>query len=108
VLQSERVSTPALSSGTPGYTNPITGIADCCALVASGHAAAAPPSAASNSRRPTATVIRPSRVSCVNGTIPRHKRAVFTFKEGKMLEFARRLTRPPLLRVTAGAFEGLF
>ena len=43
---------------------------------ASGHAAAAPPSAASNSRRPMVTVIRPSRARCVNGTIPRHERAV--------------------------------
>jgi len=28
------------------------------------------------------TVIRPSRARCVNGTIPRRERAVFTFKEG--------------------------
>src|SRR6516162_1072494 len=34
---------------------------DCCACAASGHAATAPPSAASNSRRPMVTVIRPSR-----------------------------------------------
>jgi hypothetical protein len=40
---------------------------------------AAPPSAASNSRRPMVTFIRPSRARCVNGTIPRHQRAVFTF-----------------------------
>ena len=33
----------------------------CCACAASGHAAAAPPSAASNSRLPMVTVIRPSR-----------------------------------------------
>src|SRR6516165_5568686 len=44
--------------------------------------AAAPPSAASNSRRPMVTVIRPSRARCVNGTIPRHERAVFTFGNG--------------------------
>ena len=31
--------------------NPITGIADCCARAASGHAAAAPPSSVMNSRR---------------------------------------------------------
>jgi hypothetical protein len=31
------------------------------------------------------TVIRPSRARCVKGTIPRHERAVFTFKEGRML-----------------------
>ena len=30
--------------------NPITGIADCCARAASGHAAAAPPSVAKNFR----------------------------------------------------------
>ena len=36
-------------------------IAGCCARAASGHAATAPPSAASNSRRPMVTVIRPSR-----------------------------------------------
>src|SRR5215831_275447 len=36
-----------------------------CAPAASGHAAAAPPSAASNSRRPMVTVIRPSRARCV-------------------------------------------
>ena len=40
-----------------------------------------PLSAATNSRRPMVTVIRPSRVRCVNGTIPRHERVVFTFKE---------------------------
>src|SRR5262249_20159771 len=56
----------------------------CCALAASGHAAA-PPSATINSRRPMVTVIRPSRARCVNGTIPRHERAVLTFEEGRML-----------------------
>src|SRR5258708_26701129 len=51
----------------------------CCgARAASGHATA-PPSAASNSRRPMMTVIRPSRARCVKATIPRHRRAVFTF-----------------------------
>ena len=44
---------------------PITGIADCCARTATGHAAAVPPSAARNSRRPMVTVIRPSRARCV-------------------------------------------
>src|SRR6516225_4098154 len=53
----------------------------CCARAASGHAATAPPSAASNSRRPMVTVIRPSRARCVKGTIPRLQRAVFTFEE---------------------------
>src|SRR5262249_17281400 len=48
----------------------------CCARAASGHAAAAPLNAASNSRRPMVTVIRPSRARCVNGTIPRRERAV--------------------------------
>jgi len=57
---------------------------DCCARAASGHAAALP-SAANNSRRPMVTVIRPSRARCVNGTIPRHERAVLQFKEGRML-----------------------
>ena len=46
------------------------------AVSASGHAAAAPPSAASNCRRPMVTVIHPSRARCVEGTIPRHERAV--------------------------------
>jgi len=50
----------------------------CCALAASGHAAAAPPSAVSNSRRPMVTVMRPPVRWCVNATIPRHERAVFT------------------------------
>ena len=52
---------------------------------ASGHAATAPPSAASNSHRPMVTVIRPSRARCVEGTIPRHERAVFTSKDDRML-----------------------
>src|SRR6516162_4814766 len=47
---------------------------------ASGHAAALP-SAASNSRRPMVTVIRPSRARCVKERIPRLQRAVFTFEE---------------------------
>src|SRR6516165_1323379 len=53
----------------------------CCARAASGHAATAPPSAASNSRRPMVTIMRPSRARCVEGRIPRHARVVFTFKE---------------------------
>src|SRR5262249_22039695 len=53
----------------------------CCAHTASGHATAEPPSAASNSRRPMVTVIRPSRARCVKGTIPRLQCAVFTFEE---------------------------
>src|SRR5262245_12065473 len=55
------------------------------ARVPRGHAAAAPPSAASNSRRPMVTVIRPSRARCVEGRISRHKLAVLAFKEGRML-----------------------
>src|SRR5262245_29660215 len=44
-----------------------------CARAASGHVAAAPPSAASNSRRPMVTVIRPSRAKVRKGndTTPR-------------------------------------
>jgi hypothetical protein len=30
------------------------------------------------------TVIRPSRARCVEGRIARHRRAVLTFKEGRM------------------------
>ena len=62
---------------------PITGIAGCCARAASGNAIAAPTSAASNSRRPMMTLIRPSRARCVKGTIPRHERAVFTGQGGQ-------------------------
>jgi hypothetical protein len=51
----------------------------------SGHAAAVPPSAASNSRRPMVTVIRPSRARCVKATIPRHQRAVLTAPGGPRL-----------------------
>src|SRR6516225_1325180 len=72
------VTKRAEPSADPPSTNPITGIAPCCARAASGHATAAPPNAASNSRRPMVTVIRPSRARCVKGTIPRHERAVFT------------------------------
>src|SRR5215472_10516885 len=53
-------TTPALSSGTPGYTNPITGIPGCCAPAASGHAAA-PPSSVMNSRRFIVAIIRSPR-----------------------------------------------
>src|SRR5580704_1791824 len=38
---------------------PITGIGDCCARAASGHAAAAPPRADMNCRRPMSIVICP-------------------------------------------------
>src|SRR6516162_3389169 len=64
----------------PGSMTPMRGIfdADCCACTASGQVAAAPPSAASNSRRPMVTVIRPPRARCVKATIPRHERAVLT------------------------------
>jgi hypothetical protein len=40
-----------IASGDLGSRNPITGIAGCCALAASGHAAAAPPISVMNSRR---------------------------------------------------------
>jgi hypothetical protein len=71
---------PALSwswrSHQRGSSMPIWRIrAPCCAHAASGHAAA-PPSAASNSRRPMVTVIRPSRARCVKGTISRRECAV--------------------------------
>src|SRR5262249_47441551 len=83
----------------------------------SGHAAAAPPSAASNSRRPMVTVIRPSRARCVKETIARHERAVLAFKEGRMLlavvrgrkrkgsvfRFAPKANLPPDLRTTPAA-----
>jgi len=55
----------------------------CCARAASGHVASAPPRAASNSRRPMVTVMRPSRARCVEGRIPRHGRAVLPCKEGQ-------------------------
>src|SRR5215469_9130544 len=80
------------AADTPCST-PITGIAGCCARAASGHAAAAPPRAASNSRRPMVTVIRPSRARCVNGTIPRHKRAVLTARHSARGSRRHRLQR---------------
>src|SRR5215472_16819879 len=52
------------------------------ALTASGHAAAAPLSAASNSRRPMVTAMRPSRARCVRGTVSRHGRPVLTRRAG--------------------------
>src|SRR5215467_4682498 len=48
--------------------------------------------AASNSRRPMVTVIRPSRARCVKGRIPRRERAVLT---------ARHLARAPSRTVNA-------
>src|SRR5262249_27601795 len=71
-------STDADSPGDRTLRNPITGIDPCCARAVSGHAATAPPSAASNSRRPMVTVMRPPVRGCVNATIPRHERAVLT------------------------------
>src|SRR5262245_25565408 len=83
------------SAGDKPLRNPITGIADCCACAASGHAVAAPPSAASNSRRPMVTVIRPSRVRCVKGRIPRHERGVFFTQEQPVrLLHATRVDQP--------------
>src|SRR5262245_23803001 len=65
----------------------------CCARPTSDHAAAAPPSAASSTPLPCAR--------CVNGTIPRHERAVFTFKEGRMLvaHLCRRLRASEAVRL---------
>src|SRR5262249_32955043 len=51
---------------------------------ASGHATAAPPSAASNSRRPMVTVIRPSRARCVEGTIARRERTVLALHPAEL------------------------
>jgi hypothetical protein len=39
------------ASGDAALSNPITGIAGCCARAASGHATAVPPSSNMNSRR---------------------------------------------------------
>ena len=70
----------------------------CCACAASGHIAAAPPNAASNSRRPMVTVIRPSRARCVKGMIPRHERAVPTARtrRGRGARRAQAGTERPL------------
>src|SRR6266540_6275360 len=48
----------------PLRRNPMTGIAACCALAASGHVAAAPPSSVMNWRRLMQAVIRPSSRRC--------------------------------------------
>src|SRR5262245_38544792 len=72
----------------------------CCACAAGGHAAAAPPRTASNFRRPMVTVIRPSRARCVNGTIPRHKRAVFTLACWNSRGAIADAPNPPLLRAS--------
>src|SRR6516165_8085092 len=71
------------SSSAKAVSTPIRRIrSGCCARAPTGHDAAAPPSAASNSRRPMVTVIRPSRARCVKATVSRHERRVFfTFKE---------------------------
>src|SRR5215472_17071118 len=58
------------------FTERVMSSSRCFARAACGHAAAAPPSAASNSRRPMVTVMRPSRARCVEGTIARRERAV--------------------------------
>jgi|ERR1700757_835981 hypothetical protein len=63
------------------------------ARAASGHAATAPLSAASISRRPMVTVIRPSRARCVKAMIPRHERGVLTARHP-----ARRLALPVVIR----------
>src|SRR5262249_36334651 len=53
------------ASDDPALTNPTTGIVDCCARAATGHAAAAPPSSVMNSRRftPTSPVLPNERNS---------------------------------------------
>src|SRR5262249_8596369 len=53
--------------------------------------AVAPPSAASNSRRPMVTFIRPSRARCVKATISRHERAVLTARHPARASRAPRL-----------------
>src|SRR5262249_27225939 len=53
-------------------------------------------SAASNSRRPMVTVIRPSRTRCVKETIPRHERAVLAFEEGQNAGCFHRYSRRQL------------
>jgi hypothetical protein len=57
-------SQDALVSGVPEYRYPITGIADCCAPAASGHAAALP-SAPAKCRRVTVISTNPAK------TLPR-------------------------------------
>src|SRR5262249_38281098 len=67
----EKLSLPtgsAYPSGDAPLRNPITGIADCCARAASGHAVA-PPSSTMNSRRFTAS---DSRASHRKHNTPRH------------------------------------
>ena len=56
--------------------------------------AATPPSAASNSRRPMVTVIRPSRARCVKGRIPRHERPVLTARRGRGHDHSLTRTEP--------------
>src|SRR5262245_20199028 len=55
------------------------------------------------------TVIRPSRARCVEGTVPRQKRAVFTVQgEGRMLAIAAVYRRAALTRVTASSATLIF
>jgi hypothetical protein len=76
----------------------------CSARAVSDHATAAPPSAASNSRPPMVTVIRPSRARCVKVTISRHEHAVPNSAAPGVCTPARRLRQFALaLRVVRGA-----
>jgi hypothetical protein len=59
-------------SGDVPFRDPITGIADCCARAASGHAAAAPPSVNMNSRRRMWIAMRPLRPEVVCMQIGRY------------------------------------
>ena len=103
---------PSVAS-VPKPKYPMVGsFASCCARAASGHAAA-PPSAASNSRRPMVTVIRPSRARCVKERIPRLQRAAFDAKaisiahksrqslacRKRRVRIARRMFRQPSVAV---------
>ena len=66
-----------------GTRNPMVGsLPACCARAASGQAAIMPPSAASNSRRPMVTVIRPSRARCVEAMISRHRACGLHVQQG--------------------------
>src|SRR5262249_49949091 len=87
-------------AGDAAFRNPIRDTAERWACAVSDHATAAPPSAASNSRRPMVTVIRPSRARCVKGTIARHERAVFTLACWNSCATIADAPNPPLLRAS--------
>src|SRR5262245_39013546 len=54
------------------------------------------------------TLIRPSRARCVNATIARHERAVFRFKEGRMLAIAAVYRRAALIRAAVSSVASRF